>query len=87
MNCMESTLTENGSKWSEKRKIRSEVRESEPLNEKIKEDKSTRKMDHGQLIKRKNPPTDAWRTLWERRKDRLAKPSKHGSRGPRVLDV
>jgi hypothetical protein len=29
------------------------------LNEKIEEDRSTRKMDHGQLNKWKNPPTDA----------------------------
>jgi hypothetical protein len=37
-------LTENGSKWSKKsKKRRSEVRESESLNEKIKEDRSTRK--------------------------------------------
>jgi hypothetical protein len=29
------------------------------LDEDIEEDKSARKMDHGQLIKRKNPPVDA----------------------------
>jgi hypothetical protein len=29
------------------------------LDEKIEDDRSTRKMDHGQLSKRKNPPTDA----------------------------
>jgi hypothetical protein len=67
-------LIENGSKWSKKQKKRSEVRESELLNEKIKEDRSARKMDRGQLIKRKKPPTDAWNTSRERRKDRLAKP-------------
>jgi hypothetical protein len=38
-------------KWSKKRKIRSEVRERELLKEKIKEDRSTNKMDHGQLCK------------------------------------
>jgi hypothetical protein len=44
-------LTENGSKWSKKQKRRSEVRENESLNEKIEEDRSTRKMDRGQLSK------------------------------------
>jgi hypothetical protein len=52
-------LTENGLKWSKKWKRRSEVRENEPLNEKIKEDRSPRKMDHGQLSKWKMTPTDA----------------------------
>jgi hypothetical protein len=52
-------LTEIGSKWLKKQKRRSEVRESESLNEKTEEDRSTRKMDHGQLSKWKNPPIDA----------------------------
>jgi hypothetical protein len=55
----EGTLTENGSKWPKKQKRRSEVRENESLDEKIKENRSTRKMDHGQLSKQKNPPMDA----------------------------
>jgi hypothetical protein len=68
-------LTEIGSKWSKKQKRRSEVRESKSLDEKIEEDRSTRKMDHGQLSKRKNPPMEMlWSTSRERRKDRLAKP-------------
>jgi hypothetical protein len=49
-------LTEIGSKWSKKKKRRSEVRENESLNENIEEDRSTRKMDYGKLSKRKNPP-------------------------------
>jgi hypothetical protein len=56
-NCAEGTVTENGSKWSKKQKRRSEVRENESLNEKIEEDRLARKMDRGQLSKRKNPPT------------------------------
>jgi hypothetical protein len=52
-------LTEIGSKWLKKQKRRSEVRESESLNEKTEEDRSTRKMDRGQLNKWKNPPIDA----------------------------
>jgi hypothetical protein len=39
-NCAEGTLTEIGSKWSKKKKRRSEVRENESLNKKIKEDGS-----------------------------------------------
>ena len=41
-------MIENGSKWSKKQKKRSEVRESELLNEKIKEDRSARKMDQAE---------------------------------------
>jgi hypothetical protein len=63
-----------GQSGQRSRKKRNEVRESESLNEKIKEDSSARKMDRGQLSKWKKPPTDAWNTSWERRKDRLAKP-------------
>jgi hypothetical protein len=44
------------------------------LNENIKEDRSRRKMDRGQLNKQKNTPMDALENLVERRKDRLAKP-------------
>jgi hypothetical protein len=46
-------------KWSKKQKTRSKVRKSKPLNENIEEDRSSRNTDHRQLIKRKNPPTDA----------------------------
>jgi hypothetical protein len=59
MNCVEGTVTENGLKWSKKQKRRSEVRENELLNEKIKDDILTRKMDRGQLNKWKNTPMDA----------------------------
>ena len=58
MNCVEDTLTENGSKWSKKKKIRSDVRENS-LNENIEEYKSTRKMDRGKLSKRKISSTVA----------------------------
>jgi hypothetical protein len=63
MNYAEGTLTEIGLKWSNKKKRRSEVRENEMLNEKIKEDRSTRKMDRGKLNKWKKPPTDAMEHL------------------------
>jgi hypothetical protein len=43
MNCTEGTMTENGLKWLKKQKRTSEVRENKSLNEKIKEDRSTRK--------------------------------------------
>jgi hypothetical protein len=52
-------LTDNHSKWPKEKKIRREVRENESLDENIEEDKSARKMDHGQLSKRKNPPFDS----------------------------
>jgi hypothetical protein len=51
-------LTNIGSEWLKKRKTRSEVRESESLNERIEGDISTRKMDRGKLSKWKNPPMD-----------------------------
>jgi hypothetical protein len=59
VNCVEGILTKIRSKWLKKQKIRSEVRENEPLDENIEENRSTRKMDHGQLSKQKNPPIDA----------------------------
>jgi hypothetical protein len=52
-------LTEIRSKWLKKKKRRSEVRENKSLDEKIEENRSTRKMDRGQLSKQKNPPMDA----------------------------
>ena len=64
-------MTEIGSKWSKKKKRLSEVRESKPLNKEIEDDRSTRKMDHGQLSKRKNPPLDALEHL-ARNKERQA---------------
>ena len=51
MNYAEGTLTKNGLKWSKKQKRRSKVRENKSLNEKIKEDRSARKMDHGKINK------------------------------------
>jgi hypothetical protein len=41
------------------------------LDEEIEDDRSTRKMDHGQLNKRKNPPLDALEHH-TRRKERQA---------------
>jgi hypothetical protein len=41
------------------------------LDEEIKDDRSTRKMDHGQLSKQKNPPVDALENL-AGRKERQA---------------
>jgi hypothetical protein len=58
VNCAEDAWTEIGSKWPKKQKRRSEVRENEPLDEKIEETNQARKMDRGQLNKRKNPPMD-----------------------------
>jgi hypothetical protein len=51
-------LTEIRSKWLKKKKIWSKVQERRSLDEEIEEDRSTRKMDRGQLSKRKNPLVD-----------------------------
>jgi len=58
-NCVEGTLTEIGSKWLKKQKRRSEARENKSLDEKIEENRLAKKIDRGQLSKRKNPPIDA----------------------------
>jgi hypothetical protein len=67
VNCAEETLTDSGSKWPKEQRRWSEIRESEPLDERIKENISARQMDHGQLIKRKNPPLDALEHLTGRK--------------------
>jgi hypothetical protein len=54
------------------------------LEEKVKEDRSTRKMDRGQLSKWKNPPTDALEHLAEKKERQDGESLKNGSRGPRV---
>jgi hypothetical protein len=51
----------------------SKVRESESLNERIKGDILARKMDHGQLSKRKNPPTDALENLAGKKERQVGK--------------
>jgi hypothetical protein len=48
---VEGTLIEIGSKWLKKQKRRSEARENKSLDEKIEENRSTRKIDRGQLNK------------------------------------
>jgi hypothetical protein len=60
-------LTEIGSKWSKKKKRLSEVRESKPLNKEIEDDRSARKMDHGQLSKRKKMSTSALENLTKKK--------------------
>jgi hypothetical protein len=59
----EGRLTEIRSKWLKKQKRWNEVRESKLLDEEIEEDRSTRKVDRGQLSKRKNPSVDALENL------------------------
>ena len=58
-------------KVSKEKKRRREVREIKLLEEEIEDDTSTRKKDHGQLNKRKNPPLDALEHRM-RRKERQA---------------
>ena len=76
MKCVEGTWTEDGSKWPKEHKRRSEVRENEFLNEKIKEYISAKKMDRRKLSKWKNQPTDALENLMgkkERQSDEALK--------------
>jgi hypothetical protein len=61
--CMEDTLTKIMLKWLKKKKRRSEVRKSESLDEKTKENISTRKRDRGKIIKLKKPPIDDMENL------------------------
>jgi hypothetical protein len=51
--CAEDTQTKEGSKWLKKHKKRNKVKESKSLKEKIKEEKETQKIDHGQFNKKK----------------------------------
>jgi hypothetical protein len=60
-------LTEIGSKRSKKKKRLSEVRESKPLNKEIEDDRSTRKMNHGQLSKRNKMSTSALEHLTKKK--------------------
>jgi hypothetical protein len=50
------------------------------LNEKIKDDISSKRMDSGQHRKEKKMSKSAWSTSWEGRKDMLTKPKKRGSK-------
>jgi hypothetical protein len=54
MKCAEGTQIEEGSKWLEKHKRRSEVNERKLLEEKIKEGKAIRNIDRGHVNKQKN---------------------------------
>jgi hypothetical protein len=56
-------LTEIRSKWLKKQKRWSEVRERNSLDKEIEEDKSARKVDRGQINKRKKSPVDALENL------------------------
>jgi len=58
VNCAEGRLIKIRLKWLKKKKIWSEVLESKSLDEEIKEEISARKVDRGQLNKRKNPLVD-----------------------------
>jgi hypothetical protein len=51
MKCTEGTQTKEGSKWLKTHKRKNKVKEINPFKEKIKEDKATKKIDHGQVSK------------------------------------
>jgi hypothetical protein len=73
VNCVEGRLNEIRSKWLKKQKRQSEVREKKSLDEETKKNKSTRKVDRGQLKKRKNPPVDALENLAGRKERQVGK--------------
>jgi hypothetical protein len=50
------------------------------LNEKIKDDRSTRNMDRGQLSKRKNPPMDALEHLAGKKERQVGEAQKRWSK-------
>jgi hypothetical protein len=76
----------------QRRRKRRKRKEKLALEEKTKEDRSTRKMDRGQLSKRKNPPTDALEHLVEKKERQAGEALENvgqvdlGFR-PRVLDL
>jgi hypothetical protein len=73
MNYTEGTWIENGSKYPKEKKIGSEARESEPLNEEIEEDRSTKKMDCVQISKQKKAPMDALEHLMGKKERQVGK--------------
>jgi predicted ATP-dependent Lon-type protease len=71
MKCAEGTQTEEGSKWLKKHKGRNEVRERNSLKEKIKEDKTAKMIDHGQVSKQKRTLMGALENLMEKKKEQV----------------
>jgi hypothetical protein len=69
MKCAEGTQTKEGSKWLKKHKRRNEVKERKSLKEKIKEDKATKKIDHGQVNKLKKTLMGALEHLKEKKEE------------------
>jgi hypothetical protein len=68
---VEGTQTEEGSKWVKKQKRRNEVKKSKSLKEKIKEDKASKKIDCGQLNKRKKILMGALEHLAEKKEEQV----------------
>jgi hypothetical protein len=72
MKCVEGTQTEVGSKWLKKHKRRNDVKESNSLKSNIKEDKATRKIDHGNVSKRKKTLIGALDHLMEKKEQQVS---------------
>jgi hypothetical protein len=68
VNCAEDKFIEIGLKWPKEQKRRSEVRQRKSLDGEIEEDTLARKMDRGQLEKKKNPPMDSLEHLVGKKK-------------------
>jgi hypothetical protein len=68
MKCTEGIQTKEGSKWLKKHKRRNEVKEKQAIE---REDKTTKKMDHGKLSKRKKTPMGSLEHLAEKKEEQI----------------
>jgi hypothetical protein len=64
-------------KWLKKQKRRSEVKEKLSLEEKIEEDKETKKRDRGQLNKQEKTSTSALKHLMEKKEEQVGEALKN----------
>jgi hypothetical protein len=71
MKCVKGTQTKKGSKWLKKHKIRNEVKEIKSLKEKIKEAKVAKRIDRGQVNKRKKMLMGALEHLVENKEEQV----------------
>ena len=71
MKCSEGTQTKEDSKWLKKHKIRNKVRERKSLKVKIKEEKATKRIDHGQVSKQNKTLMGALEHLAEEKEEHV----------------
>jgi hypothetical protein len=73
MKFVEGTQTEEWLKWLKKHKRRNEVKERNPLKEKIKEHKEKKKIYRGQVRKRNNTLMGALEHLTKKKEEQVNK--------------